>query len=351
MPDGPPELSVLIPIKDEADSLAQLTDEVAAAMAGAELGGRPLGAWELILIDDGSTDDTWARIQKLEADHPQLRGLRLRRNFGKSAALAAGLAASHGRYVATLDGDLQDDPAELPTMLAQVSDPDDTTDLVAGHKVDRKDPLTKRLPSKLFNAVTSLVTGLRLRDHNCGLKVARREVFEAVPLYGEMHRFFASIAHAQGFNVVEQSVNHRPRQHGRSKFGVERYVRGGLDLLTVITLTRYRRRPAHLFGGIGIASGVIGTMILAYLTGVWFLTDEPIGTRPLLLAGVLLVLLSVQLISLGLIAELLVSREVAQEDPLQRVRDRVGGPPDAGSGPPQPSPGSGRDGRSRHDHE
>ena len=313
-------VSVLVPIKDEVDSLAKLTDEVTEALDGCEpefLDGK---SWEVIFIDDGSTDSSWDEVVRLADRDPRIRGIRLRRNFGKSAALAAGLAVSCGQVIATMDGDLQDDPGELPGMLALL----EGADLVAGHKVDRKDPLGKRLPSKVFNAVTSIVTGLRLRDHNCGLKVARREVFENVPLYGEMHRFLASISHARGFEVAEQPVHHRPRRHGASKFGLERYARGGLDLLTVVTLTRYSRRPAHLFGGLGLTVGTLGTMVLLYLAGVWFFTDQAIGTRPLLLLGILFVLLAVQLVSLGLLAEMLVSREARSEDPLRHVKERTG---------------------------
>jgi glycosyltransferase involved in cell wall biosynthesis len=317
---APVDISVLVPVKDEAASLEQLTREIAAALDGRAADGVAGDSWEVVLVDDGSVDGSWEEIVRLGALDPRIRGLRFRRNLGKSAALAAGLEASTGRIVATLDGDLQDDPAELPGMIARLGQ---DADLVAGHKTDRKDPLGKRIPSKVFNYITGVVTGLKLHDHNCGLKVARREVFTSVRLYGEMHRFLASISHAQGFRVVEQPVNHRPRQHGRSKFGLERYARGGLDLLTVLTLTRYSRRPAHLFGGVGIVVGLIGTAILLYLTGIWFLTDQAIGTRPLLLLGVLLVILAVQLTSLGLIAEMIISRDAMDEDPLRHVMQRT----------------------------
>lgn len=314
------DVSVLVPVMDEVGSLEQLTGEITAALDGA--GADPEQRWELVYIDDGSTDGSWELIRKLSEADPRVSGLRLRRNFGKSMALAAGVEVASGHIIATLDGDLQDDAGELPGMLARL----DEADLVAGHKVDRKDPLSKRVPSKLFNLVTGLVTGLKLRDHNCGLKVARREVFTNVPLYGEMHRYFASIAHAQGFIVAEQGVNHRPREHGRSKFGLERYLRGALDLLTVVTLTRYRRRPAHLFGGAGLALGTLGFAILVYLTGVWTFTDQSIGDRPLLQLGVLLMVLAVQLTSLGLLAEMIVSRDAATEDPLRQVRERTDPP-------------------------
>lgn len=322
-PNAVPTLSVLVPVKDEVGSLPQLVAELTAAL---EDGVAPLvapGSWEMVIIDDGSVDGTWQVITDIAADHPRVIGLRLRRNVGKSAALAAGLHRARGRIVAMIDGDLQDDPAELPGMIRRLDDP---ADLIAGHKLERRDPLSKRLPSKAFNRVTSWVTGLDLRDHNCGLKVARREVLESVPLYGEMHRFVAAVGHAQGFRVIEQGVNHRARQHGQSKFGLERYARGGLDLLTVVSLTRYARRPAHLFGGLGLVAGALGTMLLLYLSGVWFLTDQAIGNRPLLLLGVLLVILAVQLVSLGVIAELVVSRDATRDDAGRHVVECAGGP-------------------------
>jgi glycosyltransferase involved in cell wall biosynthesis len=314
------QLSILVPVKDEAESLEQLVAEVVSALDSPDVQPGTIESWELIFVDDGSGDDSWEIMQKLAANDDRVRAIRQRRNFGKSAALAAGLRETSGTIIATMDGDLQDDPAELPRLVRGLDEP---ADLVAGFKEDRKDPISKRLPSKVFNRITSGVTGLKLRDHNCGLKVARREVFENLPLYGEMHRFFAAIAHAQGFRIIEQTVNHRPRVHGQSKFGLERYARGGLDLLTVLTLTRYSRRPAHLFGGFGLAAGVLGSITLLYLAGLWAFTDEAIGTRPLLLFGVLLVLLAVQLASLGLIAELLVSREAGREDPQRHVIDRT----------------------------
>ncbi len=315
------DVSVLVPIKDEVESIGQLVDEIRASLDPLQMDHLGGCRWEVIFIDDGSTDGSWGEVERLHETDQRVHGIRLRRNFGKSAALASGLAASSGRIIVTMDGDLQDDPAELPAMIARLDDP---ADLVAGHKAERKDPLGKRLPSKVFNHVTSVVTGLRLRDHNCGLKVGRREVFESLPLYGEMHRFFAAISFARGFEVVEHSVHHRPREHGSSKFGLERYARGGLDLLTVVTLTRYNRRPAHLFGGIGLVAGSVGFVILLYLTGVWFLTDQAIGNRPLLLLGTLLVLLAVQLTSLGVLAELIVTRDASREDPHRNVRQVTG---------------------------
>lgn len=307
-------LSVLVAAKDEADSLPRLIDELATALSTSPM----IASWEAIVVDDGSADSTWRVLEQLTSTHSTVRGIRLRRNFGKSSALAVALAESHGTLIATIDADLQDDPAEIPAMVGRLIRED--VDMVAGFKADRQDPIGKRLPSKIFNAVTSRVTGLSLRDHNCGLKVARREVFESLPIYGEMHRFFAAISHANGFTIVEQPVNHRARQFGHSKFGLERYARGGLDLFTVVTLTRYGRRPAHLFGGLGLLAGSLGLAILVYLSGLWILTDQAIGGRPLLLLGVLLMILSVQLISLGILAELIIARDARRDDPLTRIR-------------------------------
>jgi glycosyltransferase involved in cell wall biosynthesis len=317
-----PDVSVLVPVRDEADSLEALCAGIVAALDHDVAARSAARSWEVIFIDDGSDDGSWEVMEKLAERDKRVRGLRLRRNFGKSAALAAGLKESQGSIVVTIDGDLQDDPAEIPGMLARL---DDSVDMVAGYKAERQDPLSRRLASKVFNRVTGSVTGLKLRDHNCGLKAAKREVFENVPLYGEMHRYLAAIGHARGFRVVEQAVHHRPRKHGRSKFGVERYARAGIDLLTVVMLTRYSRRPAHLFGGMGLLAGIVGFGILVYLTGVWTFTDQPIGTRPLLLLGVLLVLLAVQLASLGLVAELLVNQQATKDnqDPQRHVIART----------------------------
>lgn len=312
----PVDLSILIPVKDEVDSVFPLSEEIVAALAGLEID------WEVVFIDDGSTDATWERVAKIAERDPRFHGVRFRRNLGKSAALAAGLAVSRGSIIATIDGDLQDDPSEIPAMLSRLEG--DETDVVAGFKENRKDPIGKRLPSKFFNAVTSMVTGLKLRDHNCGLKLGRREVFETAPLYGEMHRYFAAISHAQGYRVVEHPVNHRPRLHGKSKFGLERYARGALDLLTVVGFTRYNARPAHLFGGVGLVLGAVGVAVLLYLSGLWVFTDQSIGNRPLLIFGVLMVLVAVQLVSLGVLAEMIVNRDADRTDPLVGVSETTG---------------------------
>jgi glycosyltransferase involved in cell wall biosynthesis len=297
---GDLDVSVIIPARDEAPTIAPLFAEIIDAMAQ-----RPDLSFEVIFVDDGSVDDTWAQISALGDLDPRLMAVRFRRNFGKAAALSAGLDNASGRIIITMDADMQDDPHELPRMLAEL---ESGKELVTGYKEKRRDPLGKRLPSKLFNRATGWVTGLRLRDHNSGLRVARREVYDAIPLYGELHRYVPALAHAQGFGVTELAVNHRPRTHGRSKYGLERYARGALDLLTVVAISRFGRRPAHLLGGFGLLSGFLGTLILIYLAGVWVFTDNAIGQRPLLQLGILLEVLAVQLVGMGLLAELIIHR-------------------------------------------
>jgi dolichol-phosphate mannosyltransferase len=233
-----------------------------------------------------------------------VRVVRLRRNFGKAAALAAGFGQAQGETVVTIDADLQDDPAEIPRLLVKL---DEGFDLVSGWKSRRRDPLRRRILSRVFNWVTGRVSGLRLHDMNCGLKAYRAEVVRGMPLYGELHRFIPVLAQYRGFRVAELPVNHRAREHGRSRYGIERYVRGFLDLLTVSFIGRYRHRPLHLFGGLGLILGVIGFAILIYLTVVKAL-GHSIGERPLLTLGVLLVVVGLQFFSLGLISEMLTSQ-------------------------------------------
>jgi dolichol-phosphate mannosyltransferase len=290
-------ISVVVPVHDEELSVALLHDELRSALD-------PLGEpWEAVFVDDGSTDGTFAALTRLHSAHDGVRVVRLRRNFGKAAALQAGFEEARGDRVVTIDGDLQDDPAEIPRLLAKL---DEGFDLVSGWKSRRRDSLRRRLLSRLFNAVTGRLSGLHLHDLNCGLKAYRAEVVGGLRLYGELHRFVPVLAHYRGFRVAELPVNHRPRGHGRSRYGMERYVRGFLDLLTVTFMGRYRHRPLHLFGGVGLMLGGLGTLVLGYLT-VLKLTGEAIGHRPLLTLGVLLVVVGVQLVSLGLVSELVAS--------------------------------------------
>jgi glycosyltransferase involved in cell wall biosynthesis len=315
------QVSVLIPVKDEEETLGTLVGEIAAAFATL-----PGTEYEVIFVDDGSTDTSWQVMQDLAASDHHVRAIRLRRNFGKAAALAAAVDEARGERVVTMDADLQDDPAEVPRLLAEL---DDGADLVSGHKADRKDPLGKRIPSKFFNMMTGVITGLKLNDHNCGLKAAKTEVYRRVPLYGELHRYIPALAHQSGYKVRELAVNHRAREHGKSKYGLERYVRGAIDLLTVMTITKYGRRPAHLFGGLGLASGLIGFLVLAYLTVAKIFAGSAIGDRPLLLLGILLVILGVQMISIGLIAEIVLHRTANRREATDLISARTPNEPTA----------------------
>jgi dolichol-phosphate mannosyltransferase len=309
------DVTVVVPAYNERDSIAELVDQIVASFAS-----RPEVAYSIVIVDDGSTDGTWDAIAAVGATHAMVRGIRLRRNFGKASALAVGADAATGPIIVTMDADLQDDPAEIPRFLDALAG---GADLVSGWKVDRQDPLSKRLPSKLFNRITSLVSGVHLRDHNCGFKAGRREIYTRVPLYGELHRYIPAMAHGLGYEVAEIEVHHRARKHGRSKFGFERYLRGLLDLFTVLVITRYGRRPGHFFGGIGIVAALVGFLILSYLTGVWLFTDDPIGNRPLLTLGVLLEVVAVQLIAVGILAELILHRTGPRPESQDLVIDQV----------------------------
>jgi glycosyltransferase involved in cell wall biosynthesis len=308
-----PVISVVVPVRDEERSVALLHEELEAAL---EPGGEP---WEAVFVDDGSTDGTFAALTRLHARTPNTRVVRLRRNFGKSTALAAGFAQAEGETIVTIDGDLQDDPAEIPQLLAKL---DEGFDLVSGWKARRRDPLRRRILSRIFNAVTGRISGLRLHDMNCGLKAYRAEVVRGLALYGELHRFIPVLAHYRGFRIAEVPVNHRPRTHGGSRYGMERYLRGFLDLLTVTFMGRYRHRPLHLFGGLGLLLGFLGTAILVYLT-VLKATGEAIGHRPLLTLGVLLVVVGLQFFSLGLLSEMVTSHHEERIGAEERERAQV----------------------------
>jgi glycosyltransferase involved in cell wall biosynthesis len=304
-------LSVVVPVYNEERSVELLYDEVAAALD-------PLDQeWEAVFVDDGSTDGSFAALTRLHARAPNVRVVRLRRNFGKAAALAAGFAQTSGDLIATLDADGQDDPAELPRLLAKL---DEGYDLVSGWKMRRRDPWRRRIVSRIFNAVTGWISGVRLHDMNCGFKAYRAEVVRGMPLYGELHRFIPVLAHERGYRVTELAVNHRPREHGRSRYGIERYLRGFFDLITVTFMGRYRHRPLHLFGGLGLALGAIGFLICTYLTILWF-AGSAIGHRPLLTLGVLLVVVGMQFLSLGLIGEMITTHH--EERALERGRDEA----------------------------
>jgi glycosyltransferase involved in cell wall biosynthesis len=308
-------ISVVVPVFNEERSVALLYEELQAALD-------PLDEpWEALYVDDGSTDDTFGALTRLHARSDNVRVIRLRRNFGKAAALAAGFGQASGDTIVTIDGDLQDDPAEIPRLLAKLAE---GFDLVSGWKTRRRDPVTRRVPSRIFNWTASRIAGVRLHDMNCGLKAYRAEVVHGLTLYGELHRFIPVLAHERGYRVGELPVNHRPREHGRSRYGLERYLRGFLDLLTVTFIGRYRQRPLHLFGGLGLGLALVGFVILVYLTVVK-LTGHAIGERPLLTLGVLLVVVGLQFFSLGLLGELVTShheeRALARETQDARVEE------------------------------
>jgi dolichol-phosphate mannosyltransferase len=308
-------ISVVVPVFNEERSVALLYDELQAALD-------PLDEpWEALYVDDGSTDGTFGALTRLHAHNDNVRVIRLRRNFGKAAALASGFAQASGETIVTIDGDLQDDPAEIPRLLAKLAE---GFDLVSGWKTRRRDPVTRRVPSRIFNWTASRIAGVRLHDMNCGLKAYRAEVVHGLTLYGELHRFIPVLAHERGYRVGELPVNHRPREHGRSRYGLERYLRGFLDLLTVTFIGRYRQRPLHLFGGLGLGMALLGFAVLVYLTVVK-LTGHAIGERPLLTLGVLLVVVGLQFFSLGLLGELVTShheeRALARETQDARVEE------------------------------
>ncbi len=306
-------LSIVIPAHDEERSLPLLVDELRRTLDAL---GQP---WEVLVVDDGSTDGTFAALTRLHDADDSIRVVRLRRNFGKAAALAAGFEHARGDVIVTMDGDGQDDPAEIPRLLAKL---DEGFDLVSGWKARRRDPLSRRLLSRIFNGVTSRVSGLRLHDFNCGLKAYRAEVVRGLNLYGELHRFIPVLAHQEGYRVSELVVNHRAREHGRSRYGLERYLRGFLDLLTVTFMGRYRHRPLHLFGGLGLVLGAIGSGVLVYMAILKAL-GEAIGHRPLLTLGVLLVVVGLQLFSLGLVSELITSHHEQRTRARERGRAHV----------------------------
>jgi len=292
-----PELSVVIPMRNEAPNVEELCRELTATLSAY---GRP---FEIIVIDDGSTDDTFERLTRVQAEEPRLRIIRFRRNFGQTAGFAAGFAHARGRYIVTMDGDGQNDPRDIPAMIDMSEQ--QQLDIVCGWRKDRKDPfINRRLPSIIANRVISYTTGVRLNDYGCSLKVFRAEVVKPMRLYGEMHRFLPAIASEQGVAIGEKVVNHRKRLHGKSKYGISRTIRVILDLMTVKFLISYSTRPLQMFGGVGFMMGTLGTIICAWLAYLRLFGNESIGNRPLLLLGILLILGGVQLLTLGLLAEL-----------------------------------------------
>ncbi len=343
-------ISLVIPVYNEEQSLALLHQEIAAVAAKDDL------AVEVIFVDDGSRDGSWAVIEGLARGHDNVRGIRFRRNFGKAAGLSAGFHAANGDIILTLDADLQDDPAEVPRFLAALALGEERSghhgsgplDVVSGWKRRRLDPWHKVWPSRVFNRLVSWLTGVRLHDHNCGMKAYRAEVFREVRLYGELHRFIPVLAAARGFRVGEIEINHRPRRFGHSKYGVRRFIKGFLDLLTVKFLTGFGQRPQHVLGSIGLVSFLLGAAGMLWLLVTWWInyfnpgSYPPLHQRPLLIYALGGVLLGAQMMSIGLLAELMTDYFRRDEESYS-IKERCGQhdpePHDTPAFPaPQPGP-------------
>lgn len=289
------ELSVVVPLLNEEQSLSPLTEKVEEALS-------PAYTFELIFVDDGSTDGSWQQIEQLSGRYNWVKGIRFLRNYGKSTALQAGFEKGRGRYVVTMDADLQDDPFEIPEMVEMLKK---DFDLVSGWKKERHDPISKTIPSRFFNKVTSWVTGIKLNDFNCGLKAYRKEVVDSIYLYGELHRYIPLLAKWEGYNRIgEKVVRHYPRKFGNTKFGFSRFMHGFLDLVTLVFVNRYLQRPMHFFGTIGFLLLVIGGIINSYLAIDKIFYGAVLGDRPLLLLGVMLMVLGAQIFSIGFLGEL-----------------------------------------------
>lgn len=287
------ELSVIAPLLDEEGSLEELHLRLTEVLDGRE--------YEIIFIDDGSKDNSPKILKSLNESDARVGVVTFRRNFGKSAALAEGFYRARGDIIITIDADLQDDPNEIPNLLRKL---DEGYDLVSGWKVKRRDPFSKTIPSRLFNRITALLSGIPLHDFNCGLKAYRRAVIKNIKVYGQLHRFLPVLAKMEGYSIGEIEVVHHPRRFGRTKFGVSRFLYGFLDLLTVLFITRYTRQPMHLFGFLGISALIAGVIINLYLTVLWF-QGIPIAGRPLFFLGILLILLGVQSFAIGLLGEMI----------------------------------------------
>ena len=302
-------VSILIPVLNEAESLEILLQQIhSISWPTSEDSSVKV---EVIFIDDGSCDQSWDVMLHLARNHPRVHAIRFRKNFGKAAALQAGIERSQGELIVTIDADLQDDPSEIPKLLQKLNE---GHDLVSGWKINRQDPLSKLLPSWIFNRMVSQLTGVQLHDHNCGLKIYRREIFDEVRLYAELHRFVPVLAASRGFRVAELPVNHRVRKFGQSKYGSKRLIKGLLDLLTVSFLTGYVQRPQHLLGTLGLVAGGLGSAGMAWMACYWLMRVcwypdwSPLHQRPLLLYSLGSLLLGVQLLTSGFLAELIVAK-------------------------------------------
>jgi glycosyltransferase involved in cell wall biosynthesis len=289
------DLSIIIPLLNEEESINDLYQLILTVIEKLSL------TYEICFIDDGSTDGSLERLKSLRQNDKNIKIISFRKNHGKSAALSEGFKLARGAIIITMDADLQDDPREIPNLIKKIHT---GYDMVSGWKKKRNDPLSKTIPSKFFNRTTSLLTGIKIHDFNCGLKAYRRDVVKEIPVYGELHRYLPVLAHWMGYRVGEIVVEHHPRRFGKTKYGFKRFFDGFFDLLTVLFLTRYRQKPMHLFGLMGLVTFFFGAGILTYLTILWF-SGHGIGNRPLLFLGILLVIVGMQSFSLGLIGEMI----------------------------------------------
>lgn len=289
------DLSIVIPAYNEKDSLPELLLQIEEALMPLQL------TYEIIVVDDGSNDGTLDVLRSLKEQFKQMKVISFRRNYGKSAALSEGFKITRGRYVVTMDADLQDDPREIPNLISKL---EEGYDLVSGWKKKRFDPITKTVPSRFFNFVTSRLTGIRIHDFNCGLKAYRQEVVKDLQVYGELHRFLPVLAHWNGFRVGEIVVQHHPRKYGKTKFGISRFFNGFFDLITVLFITRYKSTPLHIFGMFGLTTFMVGFLIEAYLSVRWFM-GESIRNRPLFFLGILTIIVGVQFVVFGLLGEMI----------------------------------------------
>lgn len=291
------DISIVAPLFNEEESLEELTERIVDQIKALDK------SFEIIFIDDGSSDKSLEVLKQIKEKQPEIHIIHFNRNFGKSAALSEGFRIATGDIVITMDADLQDDPAEIPRLIDKI---ESGYDLISGWKQKRHDPISKTIPSKFFNFITRRLTGIKIHDFNCGLKAYRKTVIKAIPVYGELHRYLPVLAHWLGFKVGELVVTHHPRKFGYSKFGIRRFFNGFFDLLTVLFITRYRQKPLHLFGFLGLACSFVGFLVLAYLSILWF-QGYGIGQRPMFFLGVLLVIVGVQFFSIGLIGEMLIN--------------------------------------------
>ena len=304
------KISIVIPLFNEEESIIPLSHEIRKSIS------RLNTNYEVILIDDGSTDSSLQKLKEITKTDNRFKYLSFRKNYGKSASLHIGFKAATGDVVVTMDADLQDDPQEIPSLLKKL---DEGYDLCSGWKKKRQDPFIKKISSKFFNYVTRVISGIKIHDFNCGLKAYRKEVVESVKVYGELHRYIPVLAKWQGYKITEIPVMHHPRRYGKTKFGISRFFKGFIDLVTVTFVTRYIKRPMHFFGFLGALSSFLGTIILGYLTILW-IQGHPLSNRPMLFLGMLLIIVGVQLFAVGLLGEVIVHN--AMDDREYVIKDK-----------------------------